>query len=234
MKAVLYSAKKPSEKINKKFEAFLNEKYGEVELEWQESDLKSGFKLLVGDDVYYWDANSKFEQLKTEWQKYRNNDNIIPLLQDSLDNWTPNAIADEVGRVISVGDGIAKVSGLKNVKYGEILLFTDNIRGMVLDLKQDSISCILFGDDRNIIQGSIVKRTNKTAGIPVGEEYIGRVIDALGNPIDDKGAIHAKKYMPLEQEAPSIMDRSPVNRPLETGILAIDSMFPIGKGQREL
>lgn len=234
MKAVLYSAKKPSVKINKKFEAFLNEKYGEVELEWQESDLKSGFKLLVGDDVYYWDANSKFEQLKIEWQKYRNNDNIIPLLQDSLDNWTPSAIADEVGRVISVGGGIAKVSGLKNVKYGEILLFTDNIRGMVLDLKQDSISCILFGDDRNIIQGSVVKRTNKTAGIPVGDKYIGRVIDALGNPIDDKGLIHAKKYMPLEQEAPSIMDRSPVNRPLETGILAIDSMFPIGKGQREL
>ena len=234
MKAVLYSAKKPSVEINKKFEAFLNEKYGEVELEWQESDLKSGFKLLVGDDVYYWDANSKFEQLKTEWQKLRNNDNIIPLLQDSLDNWTPSAIADEVGRVISVGGGIAKVSGLKNVKYGEILLFTGNIRGMVLDLKQDSISCILFGDDRNIIQGSVVKRTNKTAGIPVGEEYVGRVIDALGNPIDDKGPIHAKKYMPLEQEAPSIMDRSPVNRPLETGILAIDSMFPIGKGQREL
>ena len=113
-------------------------------------------------------------------------------------------------------------------------MFTDNIRGMVLDLKQDSISCILFGDDRNIIQGSVVKRTNKTAGIPVGEEYVGRVIDALGNPIDDKGTIHAKKYLPLEQEAPSIMDRSPVNRPLETGILAIDSMFPIGKGQREL
>ena len=234
MKAILYSAKKPSVEIIKKFEAFLNEKYGEVELEWQESDLKSGFKLLVGDDVYYWDANSKFEQLKTEWQKYRNNNNIIPLLQDSLDSWTPNAIADEVGRVISVGGGIAKVSGLKNVKYGEILLFTDNIRGMVLDLKQDSISCILFGDDRNIIQGSVVKRTNKTAGIPVGEEYVGRVIDALGNPIDDKGPIHAKKYLPLEQEAPSIMDRSPVNRPLETGILAIDSMFPIGKGQREL
>ena len=234
MKAFLYSAKKPSVEINKKFEAFLNEKYGEVELEWKESDLKSGFKLLVGDDVYYWDANSKLEQLKTEWQKLRNNDNIIPLLQDSLDNWTPSAIADEVGRVISVGGGIAKVSGLKNVKYGEILLFTDNIRGMVLDLKQDSISCILFGDDRNIIQGSVVKRTNKTAGIPVGDEYIGRVIDALGNPIDDKGTIHSKKYMPLEQEAPSIMDRSPVNRPLETGILAIDSMFPIGKGQREL
>ena len=157
MKAVLYSAKKPSVKINKKFEAFLNEKYGEVELEWQESDLKSGFKLLVGDDVYYWDANSKFEQLKTEWQKYRNNNNIIPLLQDSLDNWTPNAIADEVGRVISVGGGITKVSGLKNVKYGEILLFTDNIRGMVLDLKQDSISCILFP----FILSSISRAWNK-------------------------------------------------------------------------
>ncbi len=236
MKAILYSVKKPSEDILNKFKIFLNEKYGELDLLWEKADLKNGFKLVVGDDVYYWDPNSKLDQLKQEWNKVKNtkSDNIIPLLQDSLDKWTPSALANEVGRVLSVGDGIAKVAGLKQVKYGEILLFTDNIRGMVLDLKKDYISCILFGDDRNIIQGSVVKRTGREAGIPVGDNYLGRVVNALGNPIDELGPIEAKEFRPLEQSAPSIMERSPVNRPLQTGILAIDSMFPIGRGQREL
>ena len=236
MKAILYSAIKPSDDILNKFKSFLNSKYGELDLLWEQTDLKNGFKLVVGDDVYYWDSNSKLEQLKQEWNKLKNtkSDNIIPLLQDSLDKWTPSALAKEVGRVLSVGDGIAKVSGLKQVKYGEILLFTDNIRGMVLDLKKDYISCILFGDDRNIIQGSIVKRTGREAGIPVGDKYLGRVVNALGNPIDELGPIEAKQFRPLEEPAPSIMERSPVNKPLQTGILAIDSMFPIGRGQREL
>ncbi len=236
MKAILYSSKKPSDSILEKFKTFLNEKYGEVEFEFIQSEIKNGFKLVVGDDVYYWDPKNKFEQLKEEWNRIKNsnNDNIIPLLKDSLDSWTPSALAKEIGRVLTVGDGIATVSGLNNVKYGEILLFTNNIRGMVLDLKKDYVSCILFGDDREIIQGSVVKRTGKTAGIPVGEEFLGRVIDALGNPIDGKEAIKASGYRPLEEDAPSIMERSPVNKPLETGILAIDSMFPIGKGQREL
>ena len=236
MKAILYSAIKPSDDILNKFKSFLDKKYGELDLLWEQTDLKNGFKLVVGDDVYYWDSNSKLEQLKQEWNKLKNtkSDNIIPLLQDSLDKWTPSALAKEVGRVLSVGDGIAKVSGLKQVKYGEILLFTDNIRGMVLDLKKDYISCILFGDDRNIIQGSIVKRTGREAGIPVGDKYLGRVVNALGNPIDELGPIEAKQFRPLEEPAPSIMERSPVNKPLQTGILAIDSMFPIGRGQREL
>ncbi len=236
MKATLYSAIKPNENIVNKFKAFLNKKYGELDLDWEKTDLKNGFKLVVGDDVYYWDPNTKLDQLKQEWSKLKNTktENIIPLLQDSLNNWTPNALAKEIGRVISVGDGIAKVSGLNQVKYGEILLFSDNIRGMVLDLKKDYIQCILFGDERNIIQGGIVKRTGKEAGIPVGEGFLGRVIDALGNPIDDLGPINSREFRPLEQAAPSIMERSPVNRPLQTGILAIDSMFPIGKGQREL
>ena len=236
MKAILYSSKKPSDSILEKFKTFLNEKYGEVEFEFIQSEIKNGFKLVVGDDVYYWDPKNKFEQLKEEWNRIKNsnNDNIIPLLKDSLDSWTPSALAKEIGRVLTVGDGIATVSGLNNVKYGEILLFTNNIRGMVLDLKKDYVSCILFGDDREIIQGSVVKRTGKTAGIPVGEGFLGRVIDALGNPIDGKEAIKASGYRPLEEDAPSIMERSPVNKPLETGILAIDSMFPIGKGQREL
>ncbi len=236
MKAVLYSAIKPSEDILNKFKSFLDKKYGELDLLWEQTDLKNGFKLIVGDDVYYWDSNSKLEQLKQEWNKVKNtkSDNIIPLLQDSLDKWTPSVLAKEVGRVLSVGDGIAKVSGLSQVKYGEILLFTDNIRGMVLDLKKDYISCILFGDDRNIVQGSVVKRTGREAGIPVGDKYLGRVVNPLGNPIDELGPIEAKEFRPLEEAAPSIMERSPVNKPLQTGILAIDSMFPIGRGQREL
>ena len=236
MKAILYSAIKPSDDILNKFKSFLDKKYGELDLLWEQTDLKNGFKLVVGDDVYYWDSNSKLEQLKQEWNKLKNtkSDNIIPLLQDSLDKWTPSALAKEVGRVLSVGDGIAKVAGLKQVKYGEILLFTDNIRGMVLDLKKDYISCILFGDDRNIVQGSVVKRTGREAGIPVGDKYLGRVVNALGNPIDELGPIEAKRFRSLEEPAPSIMERSPVNKPLQTGILAIDSMFPIGRGQREL
>lgn len=236
MKAILYSAIKPSDDILNKFKSFLDKKYGELDLLWEQTDLKNGFKLVVGDDVYYWDSNSKLEQLKQEWNKLKNtkSDNIIPLLQDSLDKWTPSVLAKEVGRVLSVGDGIAKVAGLKQVKYGEILLFTDNIRGMVLDLKKDYISCILFGDDRNIVQGSVVKRTGREAGIPVGDKYLGRVVNALGNPIDELGPIEAKQFRPLEEPAPSIMERSPVNKPLQTGILAIDSMFPIGRGQREL
>ena len=235
MKAVLYSSKRPNDSTLAKFEEFLKEKYGNVEFVFKESDIKNGFKLVVGDQAYYWDPKNKFEQLKEEWNKLKGDDtNIIPLLKDSLDNWTPSVVAKEVGRVLSVGGGIARVSGLNNVKYGEILLFSNNIRGMVLDLKKDYVTCILFGDDREIIQGSVVKRTLKTAGVPVGDGFLGRVIDALGNTIDRDEPIIAKNYRPLEVDAPAIMERSPVNRPLKTGILAIDSMFPIGKGQREL
>ncbi len=235
MKAVLYGSKRPNDPTLAKFEEFLKEKYGDVDFIFKQADIKNGFKLVVGDQAYYWDPKNKFEQLKEQWNKIKSEDgDIIPLLKDSLDNWTPSVVAKEVGRVLSVGGGIARVSGLNNVKYGEILLFSDNIRGMVLDLKKDYVTCILFGDDREIIQGSVVKRTLKTAGVPVGNGFLGRVIDALGNPIDKDEPIKAKGYRPLEVDAPAIMERCPVNRPLKTGILAIDSMFPIGKGQREL
>lgn len=135
---------------------------------------------------------------------------------------------------MTVGDGIATVSGLEHATYGEILIFSSGIRGMVQELNRDEIGCILFGDDQNILEGSAVRRTGRTAGIPVGEEYMGRVIDALGNPIDGKGKIHPEDYRPVETPAPGIIHRQPVNMPMETGLLAIDSMFPIGRGQREL
>ena len=140
----------------------------------------------------------------------------------------------EVGYVVSVGDGIASVYGIDHAMYGEIVTLETGLKGMVQDIKQNEISCILFGDDSDIKEGTKVARTGKMAGIPVGEAYIGRIVDALGSPIDGKGEIEAADYRPVEEEAPGIVERKSVSVPLETGILSIDSMFPIGRGQREL
>lgn len=181
-------------------------------------------------------AKNHLQQLREDWIRIaeQNSNHVIPLLQETLCNWTPNTMMDETGIVLTVGDGIATVSGLESATYGEILIFSSGIRGMVQDLKKDYIGCILFGDDQEITEGSIVKRTGKTAGVPVGDAFIGRVIDALGTPIDGKGQIQAENHFPIETPAPGIVDRQPVNQPMETGLLAIDSMFPIGRGQREL
>ncbi|NLJ59052.1 MAG: F0F1 ATP synthase subunit alpha [Tissierellia bacterium] len=161
-------------------------------------------------------------------------DNVVPLIKETIKNWTPQALEKEVGTVLTVGDGIATISGLLNATYQEILIFSSGVRGMVLEMERDVTGCILFDDDQSVVEGSSVRRTGKTAGIPVGDNFKGRVIDALGNPIDGKGPINADGYRPIESAAPSIIDRQPVNRPLETGILAIDALFPIGHGQREL
>lgn len=159
---------------------------------------------------------------------------IIPLMREAVREWKPSEKLREAGYVISVGDGIAAVSGLESAAYGEILLFSGGIKGMVQSLKRGELGCILFGDDSLVTEGSPVRRTGKTAGIPVGEGFIGRVIDALGSPVDGKGRIKESAVRMIESPAPGIIDRQPVNKPMETGILAIDSMFPIGRGQREL
>ena len=161
-------------------------------------------------------------------------ENLIPLMKDALRDWTPDDLKDETGTVLTVGDGIATVSGLKSAMYSEILIFAGGVRGMILDLKGDTVGCILFGDDRTVTEGSIVRRTGRTAAMGVGEGYIGRVIDPIGNPIDGNGRILNDGYRKVDAPAPGIIERQPVNTPLETGILAIDSMFPIGRGQREL
>ena len=140
----------------------------------------------------------------------------------------------EVGKVIWVGDGIATVYGIEHAMYGEIVIFENGIRGMVQDIRRDQVGCIILGKDTEIKEGTKVTRTKKKAGVPVGDAYIGRIINALGAPIDGKGEIPADDYRAIEQEAPGIVDRQSVNQPMETGILAIDSMFPIGRGQREL
>lgn len=159
---------------------------------------------------------------------------IISILKSEIENFDFDTRDKEVGTVIWVGDGIVTIYGIDNAMYGEIVVFENGIKGMVQDIRRIEIGCILFGKDTGIKEGTKVTRTGKRAGVPVGEEFLGRIINALGAPIDGKGAIKEADYMPVEQEAPSIADRQSVNEPLQTGILSIDSMFPIGKGQREL
>ena len=163
-----------------------------------------------------------------------NSDEIISILKEEIANYDEISKDKEVGTVVSVGDGIATIYGIDHAAYGESVTFENGLKGMVQDIRQNSIGCILFGDDREIGEGTRVFRTGKSAGVPAGEGYIGRVVNALGAPIDGKGEIEAKEYRPIEYPAPSIVDRKSVTVPLETGILSIDSMFPIGRGQREL
>ena len=159
---------------------------------------------------------------------------IISILKSEIENYDMVSKDQEVGKVIWVGDGIATVYGIEHAMYGEIVIFENGIRGMVQDIRRDQVGCIILGKDTEIKEGTKVTRTKKKAGVPVGDAYIGRIINALGAPIDGKGEIPADDYRAIEQEAPGIVDRQSVNQPMETGILAIDSMFPIGRGQREL
>lgn len=161
-------------------------------------------------------------------------DEIISILKEEIENYEVMSRDQEVGTVVSVGDGIATIYGIDHAMYGEIVTLENGLKGMVQDIKLNEINCILFGDDSGIKQGTKVARTGKRAGIPVGEAYIGRIVDPLGAPIDGRGEIKADGYRPIEQEAPGIVERKSVSVPLETGILSIDSMFPIGRGQREL
>ena len=235
--AVIYSAAEPSKEQKARFGQFLKNKYGaEVPLQWEMSDaFPGGFRLEVGSDIYDWSVGGRFRQLRDTLVKVpTSNGNIIPLLKESIQAWTPEAMAEQVGEVITVGDGIATVAGLPQATFGEILLFADGVRGMVQDIRRDNIGCVLFSSDESVTQGSSVKRTGKTAGTPVGENFLGRVVDSLGSPVDGLGDITASGYMPVEAQAPPIIDRQPVDTPLETGIFSIDSMFPIGRGQREL
>lgn len=163
-----------------------------------------------------------------------NSDEIISVLREEIENFDKMSKDSEVGTVIAVGDGIARIYGIDHAMYGEIVTFETGLKGMVQDIRKDEIGCILFGSDTEIREGTKVSRTGKRAGVPVGDSYIGRVVNALGEAIDGKGEIKADDYRPIEREAPGIIDRKSVSVPMETGILSIDAMFPIGRGQREL
>ena len=159
---------------------------------------------------------------------------IISIIQGEIENINWDEQSRETGEVIWVGDGIVTVYGIDHAMYGEIVAFENGAKGMVQDVRQNEIGIILFGRDTGIKEGTKVVRTKKKAGIPVGDAFVGRVINALGEPIDGNGDVKEDDYRPIEQEAPGIIDRQSVDTPMETGILSIDSMFPIGRGQREL
>lgn len=235
--AKLFSACPPDGTQKAKLEAVLSKKYGEaVVLVWQEDrSVAGGFRIELGSEVIDWTAEGRLSQLKEKLTGIKSADSsVIPLIRDAVKNWVPEVCAREVGSVLTVADGIAYVDGLKGATYGEILLFEGGIRGMVQELREDRIGCILFGRVDEVSEGTSVYRTGKTAGIGVSDGMVGRVVDALGAPIDDGGDITVDEYRMIENPAPGIMDRQPVNTPMETGILSIDSMFPIGRGQREL
>ena len=237
--ATLLCVTPPDEHQEQGIRAFLQKKYGEdVALTiQQDASLKSGFQLHVGSEVYDWSARGRMEQFRQQVEQLvakNTRKDIIPLRRSSIDEVRLLAKSSEVGTVKSIGDGIAVVEGLEHAAYGEILMFDNGIKGMVQDLRRNETGCILFDNAEDISAGSKVARTGKTAGVPVGDAFLGRVVDALGRPIDGGDAIPADGYRPVEEPAPGIIDRQSVDTPMETGLLSIDAMFPIGRGQREL
>lgn len=244
LRCVLEYVKEPDEKQAAGIRKFLSEKYPGRELrivKEEKPELGSGFILRVGSEEYDWSTEGRKRALADKLKNlvkepdsgdFLTQKGIIGILKGNLDGI--DISAREIGTVSRVGDGIAYVDGIDHAMYGEIVAFDGDVRGMVQDIRSKEIGCILFGHANTIGEGSRAMQTGKMAGIPVGEGFLGRVVDALGNPIDNKGEIEAAGYRPVESPAPGIIERQSVDTPMETGILSIDSMFPIGRGQREL
>lgn len=243
--AVLIYVTPPTEEQLAGIQRFLEKEFNnpDISIECKEdASLKSGFILRVGAKEYDWSERGRIEQLEQRIAKavqsadgpVASEAGIISILKSNIEDFELEAKDKEIGVVNWVGDGIANVDGIDHAFYGEIVLFDSGVKGMVQDVRRDEIGVILFGRDTEIKEGSRVARTGKMAGISVGEDFKGRIIDALGNPLDGKGDITAEGFRPVECSAPSIVDRKSVSVPMETGILSIDSMFPIGRGQREL
>ncbi|MBR1862411.1 MAG: F0F1 ATP synthase subunit alpha [Lachnospiraceae bacterium] len=237
---------KPTDEQLEKIKNFVYKKYASEDIPEEiitfetieDKSLGSGFILKCGNEQYNWSSEGRTRQFTEAVEKVRRSltggMDVVSVLRTTVEEFELAAAHRHVGTVSYVGDGIATVTGLPHAAYGEILLFECGIKGMVQDIRQDEIAAILFGPDREIRVGSRVTRTVRSAGVPVGEGFLGRVVNALGEPIDGLGRIDEADYRPIENAAPSIVDRKSVDTPMETGILAIDSMFPIGRGQREL
>lgn len=237
-KAVIYCVTKPTDAQKRALAEFIEKRHGvlpEIEVVKDDS-VRSGFRLSYGSELYDWSADGRLGQLREKFGKAvsEGRGNVISMLRATADEFHLAAKSSDVGFVASMSDGIAEVTGLDTVFYGEILMFESGVKAMALELKKDSVGCIIFGDDTDVRAGDRVVGTGKNAGVPVGDAFLGRAVNALGSPIDGLGEIESTAHFPAEASAPSIIDRAPVCKPLETGILTIDSMFPIGKGQREL
>ena len=243
-RAILKYVTEPTKEQLEGIREFVKKESGSEEIELvseKDESLGGGFILAIGNKEYDWSTEGRIKQLtdkilgdNRDGKHAETLEGIISILKSEIEDFDLAAKNKEVGIVKSVGDGIVNIDGIDHAMYGEIVVFDNGIKGMVQDIKRDEIGCILFGSDSEIREGSKVMRTGKKAGIPVGDQFLGRVINALGAPVDGEGEIQSTDYRPIENEAPGIVDRKSVSVPLETGILSIDSMFPIGRGQREL
>ena len=229
LKAYLHSARTPSEQALERIHAQLKKQYGaDVELTVSvEPELLSGYVLQVGDKVIDNSAKHMLETITAGTPD-------LATMQTRAEDYKPAAEASEGGTVVSAADGVVEVKGMDKAVYGEIVTFDTGAKGMVESVEPDRLGVMLFDDIEKVGVGTLVTRSGKRAGIPVGDGFLGRVISPLGEPIDGKGPIESVGYNPIEKQAPGILERQSVDTPLHTGILAIDSMFPIGRGQREL
>ena len=230
LKAYLHSARTPAEDAVERIRTQLKKQYGAAEVELTvsvEPDLISGYVLQVGDRVFDNSGKSALAAITADAPS-------LAVMQTRVEDYKPAATTAEGGTVISAADGVVDVKGMDQAVYGEIVTFDNGAKGMVESVEPDHLGIMLFDQIEEVGVGTLVTRSGKRAGIPVGDGFLGRVISPLGEPIDGKGPIEAEGYNPIEKQAPGILERQSVDTPLHTGILAIDSMFPIGRGQREL
>lgn len=244
LNATLRCVTRPSAAQEEKIKTFLKNKYQAENITLTISidpSVRGGFILSANNDEYDWSTRSRQQQLQEQIQAARDqaiqmkkDGTLMSILKEAIEQFEATSQENEVGYVEAIGDGIATISGLDHAMYGEVVVFENGTKGMVLDITTENIGVILFDTEGTIGQGTKVSRTKKQAGMPVSSNFLGRVVDPLGNPIDGLGPIEAAEMRPIEEPAPNIIDRKPVTTPMETGILSIDSMFPIGRGQREL
>ena len=230
LKAYLHCARTPAEDAVERIRTQLKKQYGAAEVELTvsvEPDLISGYVLQVGGRVFDNSGKSALAAITADAPS-------LAVMQTRVEDYKPAATTAEGGTVISAADGVVDVKGMDQAVYGEIVTFDNGAKGMVESVEPDHLGIMLFDKIEEVGVGTLVTRSGKRAGIPVGDAFLGRVISPLGEPIDGKGPIEAEGYNPIEKQAPGILERQSVDTPLHTGILAIDSMFPIGRGQREL
>ena len=240
-KAILRYVTPPTAEQLGQIREFLRKKNENEELPLElveDKSLLGGFCITVGSEEYDWSMKGRLTQMRNRLtqtpQMLSDSSEVIDLLRTEIDAAAFDGKDHEVGEILRVGDGVATVSGIRHAAYGEIVQFESGVKGMVQDIRREETGIILLGSEKGLLAGGRVVRTERRAGVPVGEAFLGRVVDAMGTPIDGKGEAVPAGYRPIENAAPGIKDRKSVSVPMETGILAIDSMFPIGRGQREL
>ena len=237
LKAIIHYAKRPSEGDLQELKKILQKTYNATDVvleEHQNDDILGGYMLQIGNKVFDNTFKLTFDKLERQLRKEKGREDIISIMKSDINGFEDEFSIEEGGYVHHLHDGIAAVKGISKAMYGEIVLFENGLKGLVQNIDETEILCMVLGDEQSLTEGTRVLRTKRRAGIPVGDSILGRVVDALGAPIDGKGEIEAKDWYMLERKAAGVIERQSVNVPLQTGIMAIDSMFPIGRGQREL